>query len=152
MKQNILIGLILLGVSSCSSSQEALSFKRLILVGHSFSAEKDIAPKDSFMTKRYILVNASSDTLCLIQKVPFEIRNGNVKIYEIGLTERFVSLQDGYCYDITLKKDVNQLLTNPDYIKHRKIDFWFKDNNGGIKKGDYFANLILESIIVCDSK
>ena len=149
MKYNILFGIILLAISSCSLSQKCFNFKQFTLLSYSFSAAKDIAYKDSFMIKRYMLANSKSDTLCFIQKVPFEIINGKVKIYEMGLTERFVNLEQGECYNIALQKDVNHFLDNPEYVKHRKIDFWYKSKKDGIKRKDCFANLILESIIPC---
>lgn len=152
MKNHILIGVILFGISSCSSSQQPPSFKQFTLSSHSFSAEKNISPNDSFMTKRYVLTNKEGDTLYLIQKVPFEVRNGNVKIYEVGLTERFVNLKEGNCYNITFQKDVNHLLSNPEYVKHRKVGFWFKSNKNNVTKDEFFSNFILESIIPCDSK
>ena len=133
MLKNSILLLCFILLKHCSFSQSSVVFNKFILISYSYSAGKQINSSDSFVTKKYTLINQKRDTLNLFQKLPFSIINGEIKIYEIGLTENFVYLKKNSCYDIKFVLDINNFLNDPEYQKHRRIDFLFKKNDGNSK-------------------
>lgn len=145
LKNIIPIFLCLLINSQQIYSQDTLGFKNFILINHSFSAEKVIAPKDSFATKKYTLINLKGDTLYMFQKLPLTIVHGEAKIYEMGLTELFIHLRKDSCYNIVYTKDKNDLLKSKLALNHVRVAFLYKKANGEITNSDTL-NLILYSV------
>jgi hypothetical protein len=131
-----------------SYSQDSLVFRHFTLLNTSYSADKIIPRDDSFATKKYTLVNDAGDSLFLFQRLPLSMKNGEAKIYEMGLTETFTHLRTDSVYTIIFISDKYGSLKNTEYIKHRKIDFLLKGRDG-ISKSTYDTtnNLIIHKIV-----
>jgi hypothetical protein len=138
----------LLFASCYLNAQDSIVFKNFTLLQFSYSAAKTIPSSDSFLTKQFTLANEEGDSLILFQKLPFQMVNGEVKVFDMGLTDQFIHLRKNSSYTIIFSKDKFGLLKNREYLSHRKIDFLYQNTKGAqLSSSDKSNPLILLSII-----
>lgn len=111
---------------------------------NSFIADP-LGPKDSIADRKYMLLNESGDSLMLFQKLPFQLINGEVIVFEMEVTGQLVYIKKDSCYSITYQKDP-RAYNDTGKAMYTKVDFISKERNRKISRSDgsnsYFIHRI----------
>jgi hypothetical protein len=141
MKPFLTIIIYLISFCAVTHAQDTIEFKNYRVLSDSLLPGIDVV-KDSFLTKRYTLINETGDSLFLFQNLRCYIEKNVLTVLSLPPVDKDYYAEKGGCYCFTFVKDTITF-KDPWYRKYRNVDFLYKGKDGRTMQSTIQNHLII---------